>query len=253
MTQAGAVRQAIQLLHEQWQRPPSLHQLASAVALSPAHLHRALSRALGEPMGQYTLRSRIAGAAYLIGDPALSITDVAWMVGYDTPAAFSAAFHQRAGLTPQMWRRQLELPLRWPRGLAAEPRLKAEPRQQIWVRQFRGEAVVAAAIRLWRPQLLIRYDMPPFTAPEHCRFDLGHWPGQLPIHGSHPLPFPAARVATFAASLALTEAERAMACALQYCRRQGWTMGLSPGALLIDHASGTARISAVRVPLAPSP
>lgn len=248
--QSGPVRQAIELLHQQWQQPPSLQALADAVALSPCHLHRALSAALGEPVGQYCLRSRIAGAAYLLGDAGLSITEVALAVGYDTPAAFTAAFRSRAGQTPQQWRQQLWRQPQWLAGLSAQPERVAEPQQQIWVRQFRGWSAVMRGIERWQPPLLIRYDQPPFTAAEQCRFDLGHWPGQLPIAGSHALTLAASRVALFAARLPLAQADLAVGLAIHHCRSQGWATSLIPTAVLLHYCAGEPWVSGVRVALA---
>ena len=246
---SGPIRSAINLLHQQWQQPPSLQELAASVGMSPYYLHRSLTSLLGESVGQYCLRSRIAGAAYLLGDPTLTITDVAMMVGYDTPAAFSAAFRGRAGLTPQQWRKQLCQKRPWLSGLSAQPDLVWQLEQTIWGRQFRGEQAVIAAANMWRPQICIRYDLPPFTPLEQCRFDLGHEPDHLPMAGSHMVTLKGGREAYFHAQIPFVMEKEAVAQALFFCRSKGFVPALSPASVVLSYENGEIWIRAVRVPL----
>lgn len=246
---SGPIRTAINLLHQQWQQPPSLNELAASVGMSPFHLHRALSSRLGESVGQYCLRSRIAGAAYLLGDPALSITDVALMVGYDTPAAFSAIFRRRAGLSPQQWQQQLDQHRPWLAGLSAQPDVVWQREQTIWGRQFRGEHAVIAAANMWHPQFCIRYDLPPFTPLEQCRFDLGHEPDRLPMAGSHRVTLQGGRVAYFHAQIPFVMEKDAVAQALFFCRSKGYVPALSPASVVLSYENSEIWIRAVRVPL----
>lgn len=246
---SGPIQLAIKLLHQRWQQPPSLQELAASVGMSPFHLHRALTSRLGESVGQYCLRSRIAGAAYLLGDTTLTITDVAMMVGYDTPAAFSAVFRRRAGLSPQQWRQRLYNNRPWLAGLSAQPDIAWQQEQSIWVRQFRGEQAVIAAATMWRPQICIRYDLPPFTSPEQCRFDLGHEPDHLPIAGSHMANLNGGRVAYFHAQIPFAMEKDAVAQAIFFCRSKGYTPALSPASVLLSYENSEIWIRAVRVPL----
>lgn len=249
MLNSGPIRLAIKLLHQQWQQPPSLQELAESVGMSPFHLHRALTARLGESVGQYCLRSRIAGAAYLLGDPANTITDVAMIVGYDTPAAFSAVFRRRAGLSPQQWRQQLCQNRSWLAGLSAHPDIVWQLEQSIWVRQFRGDQAVVAAANMWRPQICIRYDLPPFTPLEQCRFDLGHEPDHLPIAGSHMVTLKGGRVAYFQAQIPFAMEKDAVAQAIFFCRTNGYVPALSPASVLLSYENSEIWIRAVRVPL----
>jgi len=50
---------------------------------------------------------RIEEARRHLSDRALAVTDIALMVGYQTPSAFAAAFRKVAGMTPSEYRRQL--------------------------------------------------------------------------------------------------------------------------------------------------
>jgi len=86
----------------------ALTTLAELVRLSPYHFARAFKQSLGAPPHRYWAGQRVERAKELLADPRMSITEVAFDVGFAGSSAFSAAFRRTSGLTPTEYRRSLE-------------------------------------------------------------------------------------------------------------------------------------------------
>ena len=82
----------------------SLDELSGVACISPYHFHRVFRAYTGESLGQYSRRLRLDRAAIQLQSPNISITDVAYGTGYETPAAFSRAFKQQFSVTPSDYR-----------------------------------------------------------------------------------------------------------------------------------------------------
>jgi AraC family transcriptional regulator len=82
----------------------SLAALASQAALSPTHLHRVFSAAIGETSKQYTLRLRLGRAAALLVASGDSVLDVALSCGFQSHEVFCRAFRRQFGMTPSAYR-----------------------------------------------------------------------------------------------------------------------------------------------------
>lgn len=83
--------------------PPRLSAVARALAMSERTLHRRLA-AEGTSFAALVRAARRARAARLLGDPRLSCSEVAVLLGYAEPAAFFRAFRRWTGSTPRAWR-----------------------------------------------------------------------------------------------------------------------------------------------------
>lgn len=81
-----------------------LKTLAEVAALSEFHFHRVFKALKGESIGAHISRLRIEAAARLLRYSALSIEDIAFNIGYETPAALSKAFKNQYGITPTQYR-----------------------------------------------------------------------------------------------------------------------------------------------------
>lgn len=75
--------------------------LASMASISPFHFHRVFSSHVGEPVLGYIRRLRLEKAAWRLLFLECSVTDVAALAGYSSPAAFTRAFRARFGTTPK--------------------------------------------------------------------------------------------------------------------------------------------------------
>lgn len=84
----------------------SLDQLAMEASLSKYHFLRLFRAAYGLSPYQYIQHLRIEKARVLLTDPALSIVDLAGLLGFDNSQSFSRLFFQRMGLYPTQYRLQ---------------------------------------------------------------------------------------------------------------------------------------------------
>ncbi len=86
-------------------RPMTLDELAGIACFSPFHFHRIFTAYTGETVGGYIHRIRLDNAAFELCNGDRSITDIALVAGYDTPAAFSRAFREQYGKTTSDFKR----------------------------------------------------------------------------------------------------------------------------------------------------
>jgi AraC family transcriptional regulator len=100
------VRRVTAFMREHLEREIGLDELASVLKLSRYHFCTAFKQATGQTPYEWLTLERMRRARELLADPALSITQVAYAVGYKTPSAFSAAFRRTTGMTPSQVRRE---------------------------------------------------------------------------------------------------------------------------------------------------
>jgi len=81
-----------------------LEQAAGQAGISPFHFLRLFSGVLGVTPHQYLVRSRLRHAARLLADHDISITDVAYDVGFGDLSNFVRTFHRAAGVSPRRFR-----------------------------------------------------------------------------------------------------------------------------------------------------
>jgi AraC family transcriptional regulator len=82
----------------------SLSALAAQAGLSPFHLHRVFSAAVGETPKQLSARLRLGRAAVLLLITGDTVLDVALSCGFQSHEAFSRSFRRRFGMTPSAYR-----------------------------------------------------------------------------------------------------------------------------------------------------
>ena len=81
-----------------------LKTLANEAALSDFHFHRIFKALKGEAIGGYITRLRLEATARLLRYTALTIEEIAFNIGYETPASFSKAFKKQYGISPTEYR-----------------------------------------------------------------------------------------------------------------------------------------------------
>ncbi len=81
-----------------------LDAAAAQADISPFHFLRLFSGVLGVTPHQYLVRSRLRHAARLLADNDISITDVAYDVGFGDLSNFVRTFHRAAGVSPRKFR-----------------------------------------------------------------------------------------------------------------------------------------------------
>lgn len=82
----------------------SLDDIARRVASSRRQLQRAYSEIGDTTFREHLTAVRMERAAELLGDPELTVRDVARRVGYRQPAQFAKAFRRHHGTTPSRYR-----------------------------------------------------------------------------------------------------------------------------------------------------
>lgn len=109
-----AVKKALWYIESHSGRPVSLGEVADASGLSRFHLSRVFPDATGHPVFAYLRGRRLTAAAHALAGGAPDILAVALDAGYGSHEAFTRAFRDFLGLTPEevRARRSLEnLPL----------------------------------------------------------------------------------------------------------------------------------------------
>ena len=92
-------------LDEHAHEPLDLDTIAARSELSPFHFLRVFAAVIGVTPHQYVVRARLRHAAQLLADPARSITDIAYDVGFADVSNFVRTFHRAAGVSPRGFRR----------------------------------------------------------------------------------------------------------------------------------------------------
>jgi AraC-like DNA-binding protein len=99
-----AVEAALWLEHHAHE-PIDLERVSGEAGLSPFHFLRLFARVLGLTPHQYLVRCRLRHAARLLADPAPSITDIAFDVGFADLSNFVRTFRRAAGVSPRAFRK----------------------------------------------------------------------------------------------------------------------------------------------------
>ena len=81
-----------------------LEAAAGQAGISAFHFLRLFANVLGVTPHQYLVRSRLRHAARLLADKDLSVTDIAYEVGFGDLSNFVRTFHRAAGVSPSSFR-----------------------------------------------------------------------------------------------------------------------------------------------------
>lgn len=104
---AGLSRLQLQSIGERIEqpgKPPSVAELAAECGLSTRHFFRQFRAATGQTLTNYVTERKIDRAKQLLRQAGPAIKVIAWECGFDSAAAFSAAFRKATGLTPRQFR-----------------------------------------------------------------------------------------------------------------------------------------------------
>ena len=87
----------------------TLADLASRAGLSPHHLSQVLNDTIGRTFFDFVNGFRVREVQRCLADPAYSgqgVLAIAMAAGFNSKAAFNAAFRRHAGMTPSQYRHQ---------------------------------------------------------------------------------------------------------------------------------------------------
>jgi transcriptional regulator GlxA family with amidase domain len=83
-----------------------LRRLAGACGLSVSHFARAFRQSVGMPPHRWLLNRRIEHAQELLGNPQLSLADIALACGFSDQSHFTRMFAASMQISPGLWRRK---------------------------------------------------------------------------------------------------------------------------------------------------
>jgi AraC family transcriptional regulator len=100
----------MRLIDELIDRPgtlPGVAELAALCGISTRHFFRMFRATTGITLSDHAAAKRIERARALLATPRPAIKEIAWHCGFETAAAFSAAFRRAVGVTPKEYRRTI--------------------------------------------------------------------------------------------------------------------------------------------------
>jgi AraC family transcriptional regulator len=95
-----AIGRALWYIESHFGEPFTLDDVAGVTGLSRFHLARTFAAVVGQPVLAYARARRLSEAARLLADGAPDIMQVALAVGYGSHEAFTRAFREQFGQTP---------------------------------------------------------------------------------------------------------------------------------------------------------
>ncbi len=102
----SAIGRAIWFIESHFKSDISLDEIAETAGLSRYHLSRVFGMTTGHSISGYIRSRRLSGAALALTDGSSSILQVALDAGYGSHEAFTRAFREQFGMTPESLRKQ---------------------------------------------------------------------------------------------------------------------------------------------------
>ncbi len=100
------INQAIEFIHENFNREFSLDDIARIANLSPYHFSRVFKAEVGKAPFEYLLDIKIEKAKEYLRSRNTSVTEVCFASGFNDLSHFTRTFSKRVGVTPSTFRRQ---------------------------------------------------------------------------------------------------------------------------------------------------
>lgn len=105
MSYQNRINHSLQFIRNNLDRTLTLEEIAKASHFSSYHFHRIFHALMGETVHEYTSRLRLETTVHLLRfNPEMSITEIAYAMGYSSSANFSKAFKAYFGVTPRQIR-----------------------------------------------------------------------------------------------------------------------------------------------------
>lgn len=101
------IRKAIEYIRLHLEQELNLETISHAIHCSTFELSRNFKKETGQSISEYINTLRINEALSLMENRKLSITDIAYMVGFNDVNYFTKVFKKQKGMTPSAYRKQL--------------------------------------------------------------------------------------------------------------------------------------------------
>lgn len=98
------LRRVLEFMDANLQWDVHLTDIAALAGLTPYHFLRSFHSETGLTPHQWLIRRRIARAKSLLAETTLPIAEIAFVVGYASQSAMTAAFSRLTGTSPKQWR-----------------------------------------------------------------------------------------------------------------------------------------------------
>jgi len=95
-------------LRNHYDNPLSLDEMASRCALNASYLSRSFKKKTGTTIFAYLNRVRIEKACHLLKSSSMTITEIAFSVGYNNISFFNRMFKRAMSLSPGEYRRKIK-------------------------------------------------------------------------------------------------------------------------------------------------
>jgi AraC-like DNA-binding protein len=100
----GRLRLARDVADRDYSQPLTLDEMARAAHLSKFHFAREFAAAYGETPRSYLTRRRIERAKDLLRAANLTVTEICYLVGFNSLGSFSSRFRELVGYSPNQYR-----------------------------------------------------------------------------------------------------------------------------------------------------
>ena len=104
--QSPHLKKALLYINENLDNELRVPMIAQHVGIKKSYLHSLFSEQLGDTISNYINRKRLEQACFLLANSELSITDVAFQVGYNSRQHFSQTFTRYYQISPQDYKLQ---------------------------------------------------------------------------------------------------------------------------------------------------
>ncbi|GHO41926.1 helix-turn-helix domain-containing protein [Ktedonospora formicarum] len=100
------IRRSVDFIHAYYTQDLSLQQVAASASLSPYHFLRLFKQQIGITPHAYLRRLRLQQAALFLSQSDEPVSDIAYRLGFSSPAHLTEAFRRHYGLTPSQYRKR---------------------------------------------------------------------------------------------------------------------------------------------------
>jgi AraC-like DNA-binding protein len=101
---AVRIKQMLGFIHARYAEPLSVSQIAAASSISESECYRCFRKVLGTSPIDYLLQYRIRAAAGLLSGSDMSVSDICFATGFNSPSYFAKVFRQELLVSPRKYR-----------------------------------------------------------------------------------------------------------------------------------------------------
>ena len=118
-----AIERAIATMWDRYDQPLSLSEVADTAILSRFYFSRVFRSITGTSPGRFLAAVRLQRAKNILLESTLSVTDISYRVGYNSPGTFTSRFTSSVGMSPTRYR--------WMSHVGMAPLPEGEPPAQV--------------------------------------------------------------------------------------------------------------------------